>query len=476
MSHPDAPKREITPNAIHPLVNRQHEIELIASKMAIATQPGKPIPKPIVCFWGAHGIGKSWLLYEIRDRYKAPEPLDLGSPSVTLAVRLDVGSTRPHHPFWKKEGGLDKLALVRELWHQVQEQTKDVFALDERATDWQWAGAIVERMTKLVTSGITPLILIDSLDDLVDKDSAAYDWLEEQLLEKLAITDRVLLVLTSRSKPTFVQRWQMRRRSDICRLAAFAIEDASEQAQVTTLPDLAASLYQYGHGYPMATAFLRDAVQASGGILDDAVARPVLAYAVAEMLVGIESTCQRLAQLLSVLRRIELGPVHAVLRACQDPLGDADERALDDMILLLRDDSIVYWETAKKTYAYDQALRRVLVEDLRLQKPEVYHSAYQAAAAYYRGHLLHDLAYMPWELPELLFSVCMLARGEQERSVLLTAEIDALRPQFAQAAVQDDDLCLATWEALDADKELKQLLPIQLQHELQQWLQSATSA
>lgn len=439
-------------------VNRESEIRLIDDKCA-AGRSNAPIAAPVVCFWGGRGMGKSWLLRELERRFQSSDP---ARKPDTVCARLDLDPFVLGRSLWET-GSLDKAGLVRELWRQLARQAGAKPPPETRKGDARWAREFTAFIMRLIERELTPLILLDSLDELVMGDPDAYEWLEEHVFEQLAITDRVVLVLASRGKPIYLQRWQMRRRmvdpADT-QLCAFSREETAQQARKVT--PAADELYAYSHGYPLATAFLADDLRAAGDEAGEDVAAGALEAAIANMLVGVERSLADTARRLSALRRVDIEPVRAVLAAVDDPLAGEGDRAIDSMILALRNEHLLYWDSGHKSYTFDAALRRVLADALQRSDDATFTKVTAAATTFYAERLHKGTGYLPWDLPEYLFAACLRSTG---RVQALLAELD-LREAPAEE-VRDEAL-----GALNADKELQAMLGSDGAAAVEAWLYS----
>jgi hypothetical protein len=431
-------------------VNRNKEIELVLDKCKTG-RGNDPIPRPVVCFWGGRGIGKSWLQLELERRLQRMNPPRLEGD--TACARLDLDPSVSEESLWKS-GPLDRTRLLRELWRQLAGQAGAYVEPAEDKPDAWWAQQFVAYVVGLMDYDLTPVILLDSVDELVLGDPESYDWLEEHVLEQLAITDRVVLVLSSRGKPTYVQRWQMRRRvEDIEKAHLRAFNERHTRLQAKQVTDATEGLFAYSHGYPLVTAFLADDVQQLHGGLNDAAANPTLQSAVKNILQGVERERAEIARWISVLRRVDIEPVRAVLAAAGHPLAQGSERAIDDLILALRNDHLLYWDGERKTYAFDAALRRVLADALRLAERSDFEKAISAAGLFYFARMNSVQAYLPSDLHEYLFARCLALRAQEAGEAAVREVFKELRELPALAGRAE------LLDALEQDKELAALLP-----------------
>lgn len=444
-------------------VNREDEINVVLDKCKTG-RGNDPIPRPVICFWGGRGIGKSWLQLELERQLRRRVPPKLEGD--TVCARLDLDPYVSGESLWKTDA-LDRAGLLRELWRQMAGQadaggdwagdSAEALAEEEQQKDkgeeW-WAREFVAYVIRLIEYDLTPVILLDSVDELVLGDPDAYDWLEERVLEQLAITDRVVLVLSSRGKPTYVQRWQLRRRVEEIektRLHAFDARNATVQANKVTVAT--ERLLELSHGYPLVTAFLADDAHAHEDGLSDEAAKSALESAVKSILEGVDGERAEIARKISVLRRVDIEPVRALLRAVGHPLAQGSERAIDDLILALRNDHLLYWDGERKTYAFDAALRRVLADALRLAERSDFEKAITAAGDFYFARMNSVQAYLPWDLHEYLFARCLALRAQEAGEAAVREVFKELRELPALAGRAE------LLDALEQDKELAALLP-----------------
>lgn len=231
--------------------NRLPELTIIRKKLE-AISHEQPGALPVMCFWGVAGIGKSWLLAELERRYRSdgPESGDFLRP--TVAARLDLDRTST--PALWRDGKLDRSRIIRELWRQLAEQIGDPVPDDlEGISPEEQAYRFVHRLTDRLND-CTPVILFDTMDDVVRDDEASFAWLEENLIERLALTDRVLLVFASRGELRRWQRFQVRRRVDLHPLVTFDALTAGEAVEANA--QVSRALYRHAFGHPLATEYL----------------------------------------------------------------------------------------------------------------------------------------------------------------------------------------------------------------------------
>ena len=113
--HPELQRRR-APEPERPFVNRQDELRLVKSKLDMGVK-GKPMPSVVLCFWGAFGMGKSWLLIKLKCRYRYTNAQRHGSHP-TIAARLDLNKKILHYycrTHYHTHNILDLLYLHKQL-------------------------------------------------------------------------------------------------------------------------------------------------------------------------------------------------------------------------------------------------------------------------------------------------------------------------------------------------------------------------
>jgi hypothetical protein len=338
MLHPHNLQPRRAPEPYRPFVNRQAELQFIADKLRPAHQ-GDLMPMVVTCFWGAFGIGKSWLLGELERRYRRSGPQVHGSYP-TIAARLDL------HPLvspvlWQ-DGKLNLSHVVQELWKQLAPQVSIGVPDLGQVGAADWAEAFIKQVTTWLAYA-TPVLMLDTLDAVVRNDEAAFFWLEEHLVEQLALTDRVLFIFASRGELRRWRRFQVRRRVDSYPLAAFDAETAGREVKAN--PAVSRALYHHAFGHPLATEYLGSILEKQGinlemadegkatAAMEPSLVQAVLNEVTTQILEKVSDPLAQLARQASVLPRphwptpglspsvLERG--HCQLRVCSHPAPTA---------------------------------------------------------------------------------------------------------------------------------------------------------
>lgn len=454
------PRRSPEPG--RPFVNRGRELKLVQDKVEIGIQ-GKLIPLAITCFWGAFGMGKSWLLGELerRHRYTTSETRD---SYPTIAARLDLDRTIV--PILWRNDQLDRVQVVREIWKQLGSQLGGFVPDPGRASSDEWAKNFVEQVTAWSAKSATPIIMLDSVDDLVTCDEAAFFWLEEHVVERLAITDRVLFIFASRGELQRWRRWLVRRRVDSYRLTGFDTETAGQE--VGANPDVSQVLFRHAFGHPLVTEHLGTTLEEQGvnlhkatqveQIIDPSLVLGVLRGVIAEILKEVPEQSAELARYISVLRWVGVEPIRFLAEDSGIAEGKRGDAYYVDLTRELQAYHLLYWNRDKNYYEPDPVLRRLLAYFLELDEPLRFRAAHRAAFNFHGEHLSQYPQYLARYVPELMYHRAMLARCK-----LLEPQPPTFWAWWQQFLVDKAPTSPEPWaeliKALGEDKELRNALP-----------------
>jgi hypothetical protein len=436
---------------------------LVQDKLDIGMR-GDPMPSTVMCFWGAFGMGKSWLLFELERRYRCTTPQALGSYP-TIAARLDL-SQKILPALWQ-DNRLNRQQLIRELWRQLASQL-GIGALDlGQASTSEWVEAFVNQVTAWSAESATPMIMLDTVDDMVTLDEQAFFWLEQHLVERLAMTDRVLFIFTSRGELRRWRRFQVRRRVDSRRLLAF---DAGTAGKVVRAdPAMSEALYKHAFGHPLVTEYLGTVLENRGvrlqeeesveRFIEPPLTHSILREVVDEILKPVPEVAE-LTKHTSVLRWVSVEP----FRSLAEDLGLAESNRGDvyylDRIGRLQGHHLLYWSSDKKSYEFDPVLRSLLMHFLELDNPTRFSEAHLAAFDFHRGHLSDYPQYLARYIPELAYHRASLDRCEPLKPLPLT-----LQAWWTQFLSEKPPQNLESWaelvETLEQDKELQGALPVE---------------
>lgn len=455
------PRRSPEPG--RPFVNRSRELKLVRDKLDIGIQK-RQMPSVIMCFWGAFGMGKSWLLLELERLYKRADPQALGSHP-TIVVRLDLD--REILPALWQDDRINREQFIRELWKQLASQVGTDVPDWERTSADEWVEAFVNEVAAWPAKSVIPLIMLDTVDDLVKLDEPTFFWLEQHLVERLALTDRVLFVFASRGELRRWKRFQVRRRVDSHRLTAFDASTAGQE--VGANPIMSEALYRHAFGHPLVTEYLGTALEKPGISLQEAekverliepsLVQAILREVIGKVLEAVPEPLANLAKRASVLRWVSVEPLRFLAESSGlvEP-GRGDAYYLDDLIGRLQAHHLLYWNSDKNSYEPDPVLRQLLAYFLELDEPTRFCEAHLAAFNFHRGHLSEYPQYLARYVPELAYHRAILDRCEALE--LQPPTIQAWWEQFlSEKAPTNPEPWAELAKALEQDKELQDVSP-----------------
>jgi len=456
-----------SPEPGRPFVNREAELQFIEEKLCPGRQ-GEPMSMVVTCFWGAFGVGKSWLLNELERRYRRDEP-QVHSTHHTLAARLDMNPLII--PTLWQGGKLDVKQVVQELWKQLALQMGTTSSAPDlrRASAEEYAGAFVEEVTAWLAHA-TPVLMLDTMDIVVRDDEAAFFWLEEHLVERLALTDQVLFVFASRGELRRWRRFQVRRRVDSYPLATFDADMAGQEVRANA--GVSKVLYRHAFGHPLATEYLGRILEEQGINLSAARAQEAEAVLIPSLVQNaldevteqifdkVPESLSQLARHASVLRWVNVEP----LRHLAEALGLADPGRGDayylELIGQLQAHHILYWDFDTASYESDPAVRWLLAHSLELNDPEQFQKAHLAAYEYHLGHLERHPQYLARYVPEAAYHHAIVARLEP-----LPQEVAAFQTWWerflSMKAPRDSEPWNELVDALEEDAELGEVLAVE---------------
>lgn len=455
------------PGPNRPFVARNAELQLIAEKIRPGCEKGDKIPLAVTCFWGAFGLGKSWLLLELERRYRRQVPRSDGA-FPTFAARLDLSPTR-NPALWTDNGSthLKRSQLVLELWKQTALQMDASVPELGTSSPEEIAQAFMEQVTRWLAYS-TPVFLLDTIDSVIRADEESFFWIEEHLIEPLAITDRVLFVLSSRGELRRWNRYQVKRRVDLVPLKGFEEKETAGQ-EVKAGPEVSQALYQHAFCHPLATEHLGRILEAAGLDLRTASATQalaalpldqvhnVLAGVVDYFLETVPADLWRVARALSVLRRVNVDPLRYLAEGMNLVQGTHGEMYYQNLIGQLQSSHLLYWIIDAASYEEDPTVRRLIAHFEELDSARSFEQAHQKALEYYQEHLSKFPESLARYMPEIAYHMMVL-----ERRNALPEKMPPFAKWWEQFLASDLPFAREPWaelaKAWQNDKELCEVM------------------
>jgi hypothetical protein len=408
-------------------VNREQEIETVNRALQnIARGGGDAEQVRTIVFRGERGLGKSWLALHLHRSVLKDEALP-NYRIVSLFVRLaplPEGLTVDKQEWHITDDDASRIAkgderhyelLLQKLVAWVAEQLGIVRAPYAPVRDLSaWLAQDVKQ--KLESEPHLVICLI--LDSVFETNWSFLDQLERYLLAAFAALPRVLIVMTGRGRPYLWKSPYLRTEREDQSLTPFSVGQVAEQIRrsLSNAPDLspavaglsnealkrlARRVIDLGGGYPLtnellASAFVRQALDRMAGdeSLEQALDRETIdarvledvADRLLEVVPGdrrhrLDEIFNALCVLKDGFRENEMPYLLAALRHTQPEGAEytiAAMRVLRDRLL---ETSLVRWQD--KRYVLDEAVRTVLEQYLKLQRPDVWQRLHACAADLY---------------------------------------------------------------------------------------------
>lgn len=456
------------PQPKRPFVDREQEVALIESKLLSGGVEGKQIRAGLVCFWGAFGMGKTWLLRELERVFAYPWPRESSHPAA--AARLDLSQKRS--PALWPQNGFEHERLIRQLWKQLADQLNESLPEEQAASLEDRALSFVNQVTSWAVEKCTSVILLDTVDDLIDNDPGAFTWLERHVVEPLAITNRVIFVFSSRG---VINKWgplQVRRRIHSHKLIGFDEKMAAKAVRAGE--QVGRYLVRHTYGHPLASERLASKIEKKLGLAleecgnielsaDEALLDSVLEEVIAEVLSALDGSLHDQALAVSILRWVNIESLRRVSeKTGLEPEGLGDGHYLDQVIGEMQAHHLLNWSSNRNCWVMDPVLRCLMAHSLEIRDPGQFVKTHQAAYDYYTSQLQKYPAYLEDYVPELAFHLGWLLKyGDSDAA---RAKFTAWWKKFPPAANPPQP---ERWEkllvVLEQDDESRENLPETIQ-------------
>lgn len=457
-------------------IERTKELETVSSKIRQA-QTEEMIVEPVVNFWGVSGIGKTWLLQHLQHTYNFPAETPAEPPLIKLHPTFALYYT------FENNANIPLPTLARSLANQTRSQLEKVLRKEDDAALVQVInGGDIKLFTSLLrklSRQYVPLVLLDNTEKL-DGD----DWteLEQELVEPLVSTNRVLVIIAGRRRAPRMRRFEVRRRvmePSETRIRPFSKDQVDRQIERQGYHISAEWLFPYTGGNPHLVdaigQHIRDWTQGhepGRAWLDqhqNDLLLPILQAYEEHLLVDIPTHLRTVLQAVSPLRSYRLEALRFMLATWDTQTNLPDGHYLTLLRELEQKTEVVWWSHQRRAYKTDGMVRRVMNRCLLLQNaPEYTRRHRQALQMYWEWAKEYPEASEDFIL-EIWFHLASLYLADKNLEDLQAGGEEARL--FAQEKLTQDRWLVLQNQLLDkGDEELIALLPDQLYLHLKQVL------
>ncbi|MEA3396459.1 MAG: hypothetical protein U9R05_03255 [Chloroflexota bacterium] len=417
-------------------VNRAEELALIRKSIEQIGE-GQAIDQPIVHFYGAPRIGKTWLLRHLAEQYKSPIPPSL-PPTIVILVDCQTIA-----------GAADvQSALLQACKVEIEE-----------ASEAQDLPTLVEVFKTLATQAVF-LFLLDTAEVLQDKD---FGWLETKILEPLVLTGRALIVVAGRAKAPRWRHFEMKRRVRYWTIRPFDLGMTVKQLRKIGLVTSAAKIYSYTHGHPYASRRLAEIPdpQKKAKVLQ------ALEPVEAELLRHVPPDRSDLVRRIAVLRHFNIGTLRAFLSRL---MGTVYAKKSDAFYTDLLGEGLgnpdwLFWDQQSRSYVFAPAVRHVLLARLRLADPWLYQESHSAALNLYERWWIdiYPQNSVRFLLEAIYHRTAIWELAEQDPEQLIRELDDLLKQRLTKSN-------FSTSQAVELEHTLREDQELQLPQAVLEWL------
>lgn len=445
-------------------VNRQHEIDTIQNRVRLA-QSEQVVSDSVINYWGIDGIGKTWLLRYLNDKFSYRAPVQEKYPSFT--VLFDFREIQGDNLFGN---------FAKNVASQVLHQLAAVLSVSVRkqleAT--QKSGKLEELAEAILalSKEFTPLILLDHADMV---STELWQEIEKSFLEPIVSTGKVVTVVAGRRQQPRWRRFEVRRRlmeSYKSQIKPFDKQGVIKQVENRRISIPADLLYPYTAGNPhLVDAFVQH-VQLWAGKTEKAnIDQNWINKHTDGLLQVLQlSKNQLIKEVREVHPRLEL-PLLAVaplrffrLEAMRQMLISQDQKYKSDpegyFLQLVRDldqeTEIVWWDREKRAYVTSEVVRKLINRTQYLESPQEYISSHDRALEMYRQWAKDSPKTSDEFIIEILFHHASICEAKKDVSCLQSETDKAL--EFARDNLSTDRI-LALQKQIEGDMELLDLFP-----------------
>jgi hypothetical protein len=371
-------------------VNRQDEVEKITDKIRLL-QAEQPVSQSVINYWGIEGIGKSWLLNFLKDKFSYSRNI-IYNKIPTFAVLYN---------FRDMDAGDGLSRFARDVSSQVLEQLKSVLPSEAkpRLESANKSGnlEVLSDSILVLTKNFTPLILLDHADNVP---AGTWDEIEKTLFEPIVTTGRVLIVVAGRRQMPRWKRFEVRRRlmeAHNSQIKPFDKQGVIRQVEKRHVPISADLLYPYTAGNPhIVDAFVQniqewtkdsEKVRIDKNWIEENKKSflDVLQLSESELTRGVAGRLRQPLFAVVPLRFFRLEAMRHMLIGQNAKFKSEPEGYFLQLVRSLdQETEIVWWEREKRAYVTSEVVRKLINRSKYLEAPRDYEASHKQAFEMYQ--------------------------------------------------------------------------------------------
>jgi hypothetical protein len=454
-------------------VNRQREIDIVENKIRLV-QSDQTVSEAVINFWGSSGIGKTWILKQLKNKFSFHPSVENKYPTFTLFFEFSNSQSK---------NIVEKLAksLANQITNQLSlSLPSPIRSQIENAA----ASGSIEDLADLIlelSKNFISLILFDNTENV---QAEVWEEIERQFFEPIISTGRTLVIVSGRRQVPRWRRFEVRRRvmePNQSQVRPFDKRAVTNQIKNRKVSIPASSLFPYTAGNPHLVDTLLNNIQTWKQVekktkIDDiwlhahqADLLKVLKAAEHEFLNKIEPRLKRPLIAVASLRFYRLEAMRFMLT--NGNIKDKDQpdgyylgivRELD------QETDVVWWDRERRAYVTSEVVRKLINRRQLLENRDRFISSHKCALEMYRSWANEFPRTSEEFLVEMLFHYASIFEVTKNVSNLRSNFMETL--QMASKLITDRLVILQ--KQIDIDRELMDLLPEKLYEELHQQVEA----
>lgn len=327
-------------------------------------------------YWGIEGIGKTWLLREIQNRYSFSKDSQFN----TFALYYEFRDGSPRRNF------------VRELAEQTLFQNlelgeQETSALEQLAQNGHSLDSLVKVLFG-ISKRVTPILLLDNVEEVTDKE---WESIEKKLIEPLVSSTRVAFVIAGRFQIPRWREFEVRRRLrdlDKTRLKPWSeeeIETIIEQRGYNFLPEVGLN---YLGGSPglldrYGSKLTRLHITSKSLVLDPSRKSALLDILQQSEISLLEHVNDNLRKVILEIFPLRFYRTEALRKMVPSQRASSEDDYLKLVRNLAQNTELVWWDRDQRAYVTSEVVRRVINNHAFEREPAEFQKKHQVAYEMY---------------------------------------------------------------------------------------------